>query len=130
MLEQINGANKKVMTKLSKEEWLKDVPELIYKLKLKYNFYFSGLYCSISRDILDIVKNPKNRHKIAIYSKDKRFFLVIYKKNSPDIYYCSEYKDSKQSTINYFMRKFRKSYKKAEEDYERKLWDNSITGNI
>lgn len=109
------------MERLSKEEWLKDIPELIYKLKLNYNFYFSGLYSTINRDILDIIKNPKHKHKIAIYNKDKRFFLVIYKKSSPDIYYCNEYKESKQSTINYFMRKFRKSYQKAEEDYERKL---------
>ena len=95
------------------------MPKLIYKLKLDYNFYFSGYYSNIKRDILEIVKNPKNKHKIAIYCKDNRFWLVVYRKGSPDIYYISEYKkDAKTSRISYFMRKFRKSYKKAEAEYE------------
>jgi hypothetical protein len=107
------------MKTLNKEQWLNEMPELIYKLKVDYNFYFSGYYATIRKDILEIIKNPKNKHKIAVYNKDNRFWLVVYRKGSPDIYYTAEYKnDTKQSRISYFMRKFRKSYKKAEAEYE------------
>ena len=103
---------------LNKEDWLNDMPKLIYNLKLNYNFYFSGFYTRIKKDILEIIKNPKNKHKISIYNKDNRFWLVVYKKESPDIYYTAEYKkDTNNSRISYFMKKFRKSYEKAESDY-------------
>ena len=115
------------MKTLSKEQWLTEMPELIYKLKLNYNFYFSGYYTTIRKDILEIIKNPKHKHKIAIYNKDNRFFLVVYRKGSPDIYTCTEYKnDTKQSRISYFMRKFRKSYKKAEAEYEEQVYTNNV----
>ena len=104
---------------LNKEEWLSEMPKLIYNLKLNYNFYFSGFYTRIKKDILEIVKNPKHKHKIAVYTKDNRFWLVVYRKGSPDIYYTAEYKkDSKPNRIRYFMRKFRKSYEKAEAEYD------------
>ena len=107
------------MITLNKENWLNEMPKLIYDLKLNYNFYFSGFYTKIKKDILEIVKNPKNKHKISIYNKDNRFFLVVYRKGSPDIYYTAEYKnDTTPSRISYFMRKFRKSYEKAEAEYE------------
>lgn len=107
------------MEKLNKEEWLSKMPDLIYKLKLNYNFYFNGFYCHISRDILDIVKNPKNRHKICIYNRGRRFFLVVYTKKEPVIYFTNEYEnDEKLSRIRYFMKKFKAAYKKAEKEYE------------
>ena len=107
---------------LNKEEWLNDMPKLIYDLKLNYNFYFSGFYTKIKRDILEIIKNPKNKHKISIYNKDNRFWLVVYKKGSPDIYYTAEYKkDTNNSRISYFMKKFRKSYEQAESEYEENI---------
>ena len=110
------------MITLSKEEWLNEMPKLIYNLKLNYNFYFAGFYIKIKKDILDIVKNPKNKHKISIYNKDNRFWLVVYRKGSPDIYYTGEYKnDPNNSRINYFMRKFRKRYEQAEAEYEENL---------
>lgn len=110
------------MKVLNKEQWLNEMPKLIYNLKLNYNFYFSGFYTKIRRDILEVVKNPKNKHKIAIYNKDNRFWLVVYKKGSPDIYYTAEYKkDTNNNRISYFIRKFRKSYKKAEEEYEENI---------
>ena len=115
------------MKTLNKEEWLSEIPELIYNLKLNYNFYFSGFYTNIKKDILEIIKNPKHKHKIAIYNKDNRFFLVVYRKGSPDIYYTSEYKkDTNNSRISYFMRKFRKSYKKAEAEYESRIYSNCM----
>ena len=121
------------MKTLSKEDWLNDMSELIYNLKLNYNFYFSGFYTRIKKDILEIIKNPKNKHKISIYTKDNRFWLVVYGKGSPDIYYTAEYKkDINKSRISYFMRKFRESYKKAEVEYESKFYVNSMvdTGRI
>ena len=110
------------MITLSKDEWLSEIPKLIYNLKLNYNFYFSGFYTRIKKDILDIIKNPKNKHKISIYNKDNRFFLVVYKKGSTDIYYTAEYKrDTSNSRISYFMKKFRKSYEQAESEYEENI---------
>ena len=107
---------------LKKEEWISEMPELIYNLKLNYNFYFSGFYTKIKKDILEIVKNPKHKHKIAVYNKDNRFFLVVYRKGSPDIYYTAEYKkDTNSSRISYFMKKFRKSYEEAEAEYEENI---------
>ena len=115
------------MITLDKEHWLKEMPDLIYHLKSKYNFYFSGYYAHIKKDILDIVNNPKHRHKIAIYNKDNRFFLVVYRKGSPDIYYTSEYRnDTNNNRISYFMRKFKKSYNKAEAEYEKQLYTDRM----
>lgn len=107
---------------LNKEEWLSEMPKLIHNLKLNYNFYFSGFYTRIKKDILEIIKNPKNKHKISIYNKDNRFWLVVYKKGSIDVYYTAEYKkDTNNSRISYFMKKFRKSYEKAESEYEENI---------
>lgn len=117
------------MRTLNKEEWLNEMPQLIYNLKRNYNFYFSGFYVTITKDILDIVKNPKNKHKISIYKRanDNRFFLVVYRKGSPDIYYTAEYKnDTSSNRIRYFMKKFEKSYKKAEAEYEEQLYTNRV----
>ena len=113
------------MKTLNKEDWLNEIPKLIYDLKLNYNFYFSGFYTKIKKDILEIIKNPKNKHKISIYNKDNRFWLVVYRKGSPDIYYTAEYKkDTSSSRISYFMEKFRKSYKEAEAEYESRLYSS------
>ena len=115
------------MKTLNKEERLSEMPELIYNLKLNYNFYFSGFYTNIKKDILEIVKNQKHNHKIAIYNKDNRFWLVVYRKGSPDIYYTAEYKkDTNNSRISYFMRKFKKSYKKAEAEYESRIYSSCM----
>lgn len=115
------------MKTLNKEDWLNEIPKLIYDLKLNYNFYFSGFYTKIKKDILEIIKNPKNKHKISIYNKDNRFWLVVYRKGSPDIYYTAEYKkDTNNSRISYFMKKFRKSYEEAEVEYELKIYANSM----
>ena len=115
------------MKTLNKEEWLSEIPELIYNLKLNYNFYFSGFYTKIKKDILEIIKNPKNKHKIAVYTKDNRFWLVVYRKGSPDIYYTAEYKkDINTSRISYFMKKFNKSYEKAEAEYESRIYSSEM----
>ena len=113
------------MKTLNKEEWLNEMPKLIYNLKLNYNFYFSGFYIKIKKDILEIIKNPKHQHKIAVYTKDNRFWLVVYRKGSPDIYYTAEYKkDTSNIRINYFMNKFKKKKKKAELEYESRIYSS------
>ena len=115
------------MKTLNKEEWLSEMPELIHNLKLNYNFYFSGFYTRIKKDILEIIKNPKNKHKISIYNKDNRFWLVVYRKGSPDIYYTAEYKkDTNANRISYFMKKFNKSYEKAEAEYESRIYSSEM----
>lgn len=107
------------MKEVKKEAWLGEIPNLIYLLKFKYNFYYSGYYVKINKDILSITAAAKHKHKIVLYNRDNRFFLVIYKKFGPDIYYINEYRnDTKQNRISYFTRKFRRAYQKAEADYE------------
>jgi len=107
------------MNNLDKEAWLKEIPELIYKLKLNYNFYYSCFYARINKDIIEIVNKAKHKHKIILYNKNNRFFLVVYKKNKTDIYCTTEYKnDTNNSRIRYFVKKFERAYKKAEHDYE------------
>lgn len=114
------------MKTLTKEEWLKEMPELIYKLKKEYGFYFSGYYSIIRKDILDVVKPEKHKHKIIIYRRGQRFFLVVYKKNDFDVYYTNEYvKDTSWNRINYFLKKFNSAYKKAEGELE----DDLFKGN-
>lgn len=109
------------MKEIKKEDWLNKIPDLIYLLKVKYNFYFSGYYVNINKDILEVTLSAKHKHKIIIYNRDNRFFLVIYKKSGPDIYYINEYRnDTKPNRISYFMNKFRRAYKKAEVEYEQK----------
>ena len=113
-----------IMKELNKEEWLSEIPELIYKLKSNYNFYFSGYYANINRDILDIVNRnkDKHKHKISVYKRNNRFFVVVYRKYSPDIYYTNEYKEDKNDNrIRYFMTKFKRVYKKAEVEYEKQV---------
>lgn len=103
------------MKTLTKDEWLRDIPELIYKLKKDYGFYFSGYYSVIKKDILDAIKPDKHKHKIVCYRRGQRFFLVVYKKNDFDIYYTNEYvNDTSWNRINYFLKKFTRAYRKAE----------------
>ena len=104
------------MKKLTKEEWLTKVPELIYKLKKDYGFYFSGMYSCISKDILEAVNPNKHKHKIMLYKRNQRFFLVVYMKNGYDIYYTNEYiNDTSWNRVRYFLKKFQRAYDKAEE---------------
>ena len=119
------------MREIKKEDWLNEMPELIYKLKFNYNFYFSCFYSNITKDILEITRNSKHKHKIVLYNRNNRFFLVIYRKNDFDIYYTNEYKeDTKNNRISYFVRKFKRAYKKAEEDYEKELYKDSSNSGL
>lgn len=112
---------------LNKEQWLTEMPKLIYKLRYKYEFYFSGHYSIIKKDILEIVNKSKHRHKIVLYTQNGRFYLVVYRKGSPDIYITNEYRhDTNYNRISYFLRKFKKSYEKAEAEYEQGLFTDQV----
>lgn len=107
------------MRKLTKEEWLSVVPETIYKLKKNYGFYYSGFPCRITKDILEITNNSKHKHKIVLYHRGQRWFFVIYRKNDFDIYFTNEYAEDKNfNRQSYFLKKFKRAYKKAEAEYE------------
>jgi hypothetical protein len=100
-----------------REGWLKTVPEVIYKLKREYNFYWPEMYVKTQKDIMEIINPEKHRHKIMLYNIKQRFFIVIYTKRGPQISYTDEYKnDTRYNRIKYFMNKFKKVYKKAEDD--------------
>lgn len=108
------------MKKLEKEEWLNYIPDMIYKLKKNYNFYYSGYYARINKDILEAINPDKHKHKIVLYNRNQRFFIVVYKKNDFDIYFTNEYvNDEKNNRIQYFVKKFKRVYKKAEAEYDR-----------
>lgn len=107
------------MKALNKDEWLKDMPELIYNLKKNYGFYYSGFRVRINKDILEAINPKKHKHKIVLYQRGQRLFLVVYRKSGQDIYFTNEYVDDpKWNRINYFQNKFYRAYKKAERDLE------------
>lgn len=115
------------MKQLNRDEWLTEIPQLIYKLKKDYNFYYSGFRVKITKDILDIIKNKKHKHKIVLYSNEaNKFFLVVYRKNDAVIYYTNEYKnDSKYNRIKYFINKFNNAYNKAKKELEDEFFSNN-----
>lgn len=111
------------MTPVSKEVWLKEMPELIYKLKKDYGFYYSGGFCRIQKDILEVINKNKHKHKIVLYRRNQRFFLVVYRKSGPVIYFTNEYVDDKNwNRIKYFEKKFNRAYKRAEKEIEDELF--------
>lgn len=111
------------MTPVSKEVWLKEMPELIYKLKKEYGFYYSGFICKITKDILEVINKSKHKHKIVLYRRNQRFFLVVYRKAGPVIYFTNEYVDDQNwNRIRYFEKKFSRAYKRAERELEDELF--------
>lgn len=119
------------MKEFKKDEWLTEIPKLIYKLKKDYGFYYSGFKINIRKDILDVINPKKHKHKIVLYNKEGKFFLVVYRKNDTVIYYTNEYKqDTKYNRIKYFLNKFSDAYKKAEKELEDELFsDNRLLSN-
>ena len=112
------------MTELTKEQWLKEMPELIYKLKKDYNFYYPGFIVRTTKDILEVINPKKHKHKIILYRRNQRFFLVVYRKNDTIIYYTNEYKnDTNWNRIRWFEKKFNRAYKKAESEREDELFE-------
>lgn len=121
---------------LNKERWLTEMPELIYKLKKEYGFYYSGWYSNIRRNIFEVIndkKNLKNRHRIVLYHHKGMFYLVVYRKKDTIIYETGEYyHDTKWNRVKYFTNKFEKFYAKAVKELENDLFKScsSQWGNI
>ena len=112
------------MKQFNKDEWLTEIPKLIYKLKKEYSFYYSGFNTRITKDILDVINPKKHKHKIVLYNKENKFFLVVYRKNDTIIYYTNEYRQDKTfNRIRYFVKKFSAAYKKAEKELEDELFN-------
>ena len=112
-----------VWRKISRQEWLNDIPDLIYYLKKAYNFYYNENVLVKTNDIKELVlrKHKKNKHKIIAYynSYSYMYYLVVYCRDRIDIYYCDEYQGANWSVIKYFLNKFSLASKKAgNEDYE------------
>ena len=114
--------------KMNRQAWLKEIPELIKTLKLKYNFYYSGQYARTQKRIQQLVeeKHAKNKHKIILYTNYKDWYLVVYTKNNPTIYWCPDYEGDNWRCIRYFEKKFRKAYETAEkliQEKEESSWN-------
>jgi hypothetical protein len=111
------------MKALTKEEWLQDIPELIYNLKKNYGFYYNGFQIRITKDILEVINPKKHKHKIVLYRRGQRFFLVVYRKNDTIIYFTNEYVNDKNwNRIRYFEKKFNRAYCRAERELENDLF--------
>lgn len=112
------------MIELNKEQWLKNMPELIYKLKKDYNFYYPGFIIRTTKDILEVINPKKHKHKIILYRRGQRFFLVVYRKKDTVIYFTNEYRnDTTWNRIRYFENKFNRAYKRAESERQDELFE-------
>lgn len=118
------------MKQLNKDEWLTDMPKLVYMLKKQYGFYYSGFRVRIAKDILEVINSKKHKHKIVLYQRGQRFFLVVYRKNDTVIYFTNEYASDKNwNRIRYFEKKFNRAYKKAERAVEDEMFNNRLRDN-
>ena len=119
------------MKQLTKEEWLQDIPELIYKLKKEYGFYYSGFHTRITKDILEVINPKKHKHKIVLYQRGQRFFIVVYRKNDTIIYFTNEYVNDKNwNRVRYFEKKFSRAYCRAERDLENEMYRDGINHGL
>lgn len=120
------------ITKLTRKEWLKKIPEIIYKLKKDYNFDYESYYkhyTLVKIPIQDKMQKDfkKNAHKIVLYKsagRDNIFYLSVYSKKNPKVYVCDEYTNEGWNTwiaIKRFLKKFDLAYEgavKYEEDIQ------------
>ena len=114
------------MKQLTKEEWFKDIPELIYKLKKNYGFYYSGQYASITRRITDVLDPKKHDHKIVLYENNKIFYLAVYRKSGPIVYYTDVFRDdSNWRRIYAFINLFKQEYNRAERELENDMFKSN-----
>ena len=104
---------------------VKDLPELIYNLKYKYDFYWDEMFHPIYKSLADYIKPEKHSHKLIAYkSEDKGLFFVLYRKADQVVYHTDYYlKDKNESRICYCKKKMSKYYRKAEDE---RLYDKII----
>ena len=111
--------------KLSKKDFLSEVPLIVYKLRYDYKFYFIERYIPINKPLYDVIerKYDRNIHKIIAYKMSNLIWVVVYTNKFVSVYYCEE-------SYNYtnLMKKLKCWYNKANEDLESKemeeIWMN------
>ena len=113
-----------------RDKWLKEIPDIIYKLKKDYNFImrYGGMfgYTCIHNfeSIEDYIskKHSKNIHKMIIYRSDGlRYYLVVYSKKNPTVYICDAYKSGDDNCwirVKRFIKKFYDAYDKAKKELD------------
>ena len=87
-----------------RDEWKKDIPDLVYNLKYGYNFYYNKM-CVFTADIEKTLANTsyKHKHKIILYfnREDDIYYLTIFKKYTIDIYSLGWYSNSPNYLTRY-----------------------------
>lgn len=118
--------------KICRKDWLKNMPELIYKLANEYGFYYNKLYNKVNDINTIIAKNDKKgiRSRINVCyecnNTNAYWYLVVYTKKRISVYKCLEYKlNENYANIKRFIKKFSDAYEKGKEDrFEREI--NSV----
>lgn len=108
---------------MTSKEWLKEIPQLIKKLKLDYNFeYFRPSetfgYISLRKPAtaVEVALRGKDRyaHRIVLYRTcSNRFWLMVFSKKNPTVYICEEYLDRNWNRVRRFLNKFENAYNEA-----------------
>jgi len=98
----------------TKEQWLKDIPELIKLLSNEYEFYWSKLYHHIaSEDIKTFLEKKKDSytHRMCVYVvRDSVYFFVVFCRNNIKVYYLKDNYLDTEGKVTYFMNKWKRYY--------------------
>ncbi len=102
--------------KLTRKEWLEQVPEVVYTLRKKYGFYMSFAQVYRIKDLEPYITKSENRHKM-IFCQDSvnRYYFIVFAKNFISVYYSSEYIPK---TGKYFSLKCQHKYDQAETELD------------
>lgn len=80
----------------NKEEWLSEMPELIYRLVFGYNFWYSKSYTGFIRLKNDNIEQfinkhyERRRHTIGLYTFNDHWVLIVFAKKKVSVYYIIE----------------------------------------
>lgn len=110
--------------KVTRQEWLSEMPKLISNLKKNYNFEYNNepsYYKIVKIPIEEKIKKDAKQyaHKIVLYKSagvENIFYLVVFSKKNPTVYQCDEYRNEGWNTwlaIKRFAQKFDLAYKGA-----------------
>ena len=114
---------------ISRKDWLKKLPDLIYKLSNEYGFYYNKMYNKVNDVNTIIAKNDKKgiKSRINVYyeatNTNAYWYLVVYTKKHITTYKCLEYKvNENYANIKRFIKKFSDAYIKGKEErFERDI---------
>ena len=125
----MNNNNREIKWyKLTRKEWLEQVPEIVYTLRKRYGFYMSFSYVYKIKDLQTYITKSQNRHKmIFCQDRNNRYYFIIFAKNFISVYYSIEYIPK---TGKYFSLKCQSKYDQAEteldEEEEREYRENTL----